>query len=1011
MAIETLGAALRQIDRLFTNGAVTGFSDAQLLERFVTDHDEVAFETLLARHGPMVLSVCRGILNDPNDAEDAFQATFLILVKKAGTFRGPVALAGWLYLVAHRVAIRANAAARRRRVHERQAAEMTGVTKATGPAVEDELLRALHEEIARLPEKYRLPILLCDLEGLSQGQAARQLNWSERTLRRRLAEARDRLKGRLARRGLTPDGAILSVMIVREARASLPMALNERTVRAALDVLNHTVTAGAVSNAAQSLTQEVLKIMMIQNLKLFPVALLCVGLMAWGTSAAWVSGEDEPRNHALVTVARQASAAATAARQAPQPDLPDETRVFPVRGRVLDPDGKPVAGAGVYVRHYTETQWLPIDSMAARKKGRVAATDADGRFHFELDKAAGDGPIDGRSGWHKAQIAAAAPGFAPAWVEAGDLVQKGEATLRLLRDDVPVRGRILDPQGRPVAGVVVRIRAIYEVKDGLDLDAVLASGNVDQDWSRIARYYGHPLGSAVPTWQADPAPLWPGGRNAWTSDADGRFEVRGVGRDRIARLEFHGGGVADGTLDVMARAAKTPPKARPGHAREMSFGKEDAFIGIYPQGTQLVDATFDFIASPTKPFTGILRLKGTGKPIEGAVVRVVERTTHTSVLARTDAAGRFRLEGVPKGAFYQVNVYPRSGIDRFLSHTVIVDDTEGLKPIEQVIELSPGVIVTGRLIDKTTGRAIQPAQVMYVKAPDNLNPGDGMGFTRRPDAVFAMTVPPGHGLIAATASVTRKDDPYVGARLRDADRGKGIGGSGDGETDTVPLHGHHSYLFINVAASVESFAVELELTRGGRRKGKLVDPTGKPVTGARVYGQTSRWGNVQSLDADSFEVYGLDRSHPRLVLFAHKDLDLVGSVILKDDEINNEAPLVVRMERAGSVKGRLVGEDGQPLSGAKLGTMTFDLDGNNLPGSMNVLWPEDGLWPENETFTADANGRFQVDGLKRDAKTSINVFGMRPNVRDNMVEVLNKLTVEPGEVRDLGDVKVKAAAE
>jgi hypothetical protein len=462
---------------------------------------------------------------------------------------------------------------------------------------------------------------------------------------------------------------------------------------------------------------------------------------------------------------------------------------------------------------------------------------------------------------------------------------------------------------------------------------------------------------------------------------------------------------------VMARAAKTPPRARPGHAREMSFGKKDAFIGVYPQGTQLVDATFDYVASPTKPFTGIVRLKRTGKPIEGAVVRVAERTTHTSVMARTDAAGRFRLDGVPKGAFYQVNVHPRSGIDRFLSHTVIVDDTEGLKPIEQVIELSPGVIVTGRLIDKATGRAIQSAQVTYIKAPDNLNPGDGMGFSRRADAVFAITVPPGHGLIAATASVSTKDDRYVGARLKDADRGKGIGGSGDGETILFHLHSHHSYRSIDIAASVESFSMELELTRGGTRKGKLVGPTGTPVTGARVYGLTTRWGNVQTLDTDSFEVYGLDRGHPRLVLFAHKDLHLVGSVILKDDDIKNETPLVVRMERAGSVKGRLVGEDGRPLSGAKLGTMTFDLDGNNLPGSMNVLWPEDGLWPENETFTADANGHFQVDGLKRDAKTSINVFGMRPNVRDNMVEVLNKLTVEPGEIRDLGDVKVKAAAE
>ena len=143
------------------------------------------------------------------------------------------------------------------------------------------------------------------------------------------------------------------------------------------------------------------------------------------------------------------------------------------------------------------------------------------------------------------------------------MVKRGEVALRLVRDDVPVRGRVLDSQGRPVAGVVVRIRAIWEVNDGVDLDAMLASGAVDEEHVSDGRRYGDSLGPAAPTWQADPAPLWPGGRNAWTTGADGRFEVRGIGRDRIARLEFHGGGVADGTLDVMARPAKAPPKARP----------------------------------------------------------------------------------------------------------------------------------------------------------------------------------------------------------------------------------------------------------------------------------------------------------------------------------------------------------------------------------------------------------------------------------------------------------------
>ncbi len=276
-------------------------------------------------------------------------------------------------------------------------------------------------------------------------------------------------------------------------------------------------------------------------------------------TAAFVSRGDEPQKPAPAVVARQATPT-PAPQPAPEPDPLDAVGTFPVRGRVLDPDGKPVAGAGVYVRHNAQIQWNPIDPMAARQKGRVAVTDADGQFHFEIDKASSEVASEGGPGWHKAQIAAAAPGFAPAWVEAGDLVKTGEATLRLVRDDVPVRGRVLDSQGRPVAGVVVRIRVIREAKDGVDLDAMLASGALDD--RQMARDYG--LYQRAPTWQADPATLWPGGRDAWTTGADGRFEVQGIGRDRIARLDFHGGGVADGTLDVMARPAKTSPKARAG---------------------------------------------------------------------------------------------------------------------------------------------------------------------------------------------------------------------------------------------------------------------------------------------------------------------------------------------------------------------------------------------------------------------------------------------------------------
>ena len=218
MAIETLGAALRQIDRLFAEGVVAGLADAQLLERFLTRGDAGAFEALVGRHGPMVLSVCRGILRDPHDAEDAFQATFLVLVKKGRTIRGRDALGGWLHQVAHRVAIQANIALARRRTLERQVGQMAVATRANGPAASDDLLPALHEEITRLPEKYRLAVVHCDLEGMTQAEAARQLHWSERTIHHRLAEGRARLKRRLARRGLAPDGRAMGAVFPAQRR-------------------------------------------------------------------------------------------------------------------------------------------------------------------------------------------------------------------------------------------------------------------------------------------------------------------------------------------------------------------------------------------------------------------------------------------------------------------------------------------------------------------------------------------------------------------------------------------------------------------------------------------------------------------------------------------------------------------------------------------------------------------------------------------------------------------------
>ena len=1006
MAIETLGVALRQLRGLFAEGTVAGLTDAQLLERFVSRGDASAFEALVGRHGPMVLSVCRAVLRDPHDAEDAVQATFLVLVRNGGAIRRRDALAGWLHEVAHRVAIQANKALARRRRLEREVAEMAVLTTSTnGPAVADDLLPALHEEIARLPEKYRLAVVHCDLEGMPQAQAAAQLHWSRRSLQLRLAEARARLKRRLARRGLAPDSATLGVILLREARATVPQAWRDATVRAALATVNHEVTVGVVSAAAQQWGQEVFKAMVLRKLAWASATLLAAGVIGWGASAALgLLGQEAPKGATSPPAPAPRPTAETAVLR-PKPGSADTAGTFPAQGQVLDPDGKPLAGALVYVRHYAERRWSDNDPMAARQKGRVASTDADGRFHFELDKGASDGAYwRGVTGWHKAQIAVAAPGFAPAWVEAGDMVKRGEMALRLVRDDVPVRGRVVDSQGRPVAGVVVRVRAIWEVNDGVDRDALLASGAVDEEnISQIARRYGDSLGPATPTWRADPAPLWPGGRNTWISGADGRFEVQGIGRDRIARLEFHGGGVADGTLDVMARPAEGPPKPRPLPSKSKEAGindREAAFLGFYPQGTQLVGASFDYIAGPTKPIAGVVRLKGSGKPIEGAIVRGVDPGTHTAVTARTDAAGRYRLDGVPKAEFYGIEVDPRQGIDSFLRQSEIINDTEGLRPIEAAVEVSPGVIVTGRLIDKVTGRVVPPGEVEYTKAPGSVAKGDSRGFTRLADGAFGLTVPPGRGMIAGAAPLEGTVDPYVAAHLKASDRSK----------NTI----EESVIFTRARrSSCLSIHPDVPGRLGPAGSGPRADPreetparagsTTGPRRGASARSaappclrppvtrchEWSGTGHSRALDADSFEVGGLEPGHPRLLVFTHKARKLVGAAVLKDEDLKSTAPLEVKLVPAGAITGRLLDDDGLPWAGATLRVWMSDPD---RPPSLGFGCAF------GEKVTADAQGRFRVEAFVPGVETEVTIHGGN---------ALQKPALKSGEVRNLGDVKAK----
>jgi RNA polymerase sigma-70 factor (ECF subfamily) len=278
-------AVLRQLQTLYRYGVTGHQSDEQLLDRFVARRDatgEEAFAALVHRHGPMVLAVCRRVLGDAHEAEDAFQATFLILARKAASVVRREKVASWLYGVAYRTAKEARDRAARRRSREVRVSKAPRV-EPTDQGSSAELRAILDQELARLPVKYRGPMLLCELEGLSRQKAAQRLGIPEGTLSSRLARAKVELRGRLGRRGYAVPAVVLWSVLVQEAGlGTLPDILVESTVGAAVRVAAGSSTAGVVSAPVVSLTEGVLKAMLLAKLKAI--------VLAVGTTAAVVSG-------------------------------------------------------------------------------------------------------------------------------------------------------------------------------------------------------------------------------------------------------------------------------------------------------------------------------------------------------------------------------------------------------------------------------------------------------------------------------------------------------------------------------------------------------------------------------------------------------------------------------------------------------------------------------------------------------------------------------------------------
>ena len=421
MADAHQAAANRHLRMLFDAGTVVGKSDGQLLDLFATRRDETAFTALIERHGPMVQRVCGEILGNHHDAEDAFQATFLILARHAGSIRRRDSLANWLYGVALRVSTCARSASARRRRHERNWAAVSAARTSNEGESRDDFGPLLYVELGRLPERFRVPMVICDLEGRTYEEAARLLRCPVGTIKSRLATARRRLRQRLERSGIV----------------AVPARLAETTIQTVM----RGDTGGAVPVSVARLVEGVLKVMFLNRLSVAATVLIVVAALATGASGwAW-QAKGRP---AAVEAKTDNPPQTKPGGRATEPQAPARaSNLTNLAGRVVDEQGKPVADARVFFFAPP-----PLEGKVEPVELRTQ-TDAGGQFHLEY-------PPLGLVTINEVHVWAYRPGSAitavPSYLSPLDLV---------LRKPQPRTLKLEGPDGRPIAGAVVSPRVIH----------------------------------------------------------------------------------------------------------------------------------------------------------------------------------------------------------------------------------------------------------------------------------------------------------------------------------------------------------------------------------------------------------------------------------------------------------------------------------------------------------------------------------------------------------------------
>jgi RNA polymerase sigma factor (sigma-70 family) len=952
--------------------ALGSATDGDLLDHFRRHRDPAAFEMIVRRHGARVIAACRRVLADAADADDSFQATFLVLMRDPGSVRSGKTLGAWLAGVAHRIALKAVTRRRRREQVESRVAP----TASNGPDLSwREACGILHEELDRLPERQRLPLLLCYLEGLSRDEAATRLGRSLNAVKKSLEAGRAALKKRLTRRGITLSAGLLAaVSEPADGQSSLPPL---EPVFA--DTIRPTVAALARSMRMQS------------HFKIAAVALAGSVLVA-GLALGFSGGPKAQPPKDADTPAKPVAKA-----DAPKDDGPKGERIA-FSGRVVDPAGKPVKGAKVFLSGYLEHAWGPLVLNQV-----LATSEANGRFQFDLAR----GEYIGFLQRHLTELAATIEGYGLGFTEvpAGGLLN---AEIRLVRDE-PIRGEIRDVQGKPVVGARIRLRALF-VPDRDDLTTSVQKLR-EVGWIRFqrdVRWMNRPEDrEQVFARRIGENDLSIPGIPDVRTGTDGSFAFSGIGKSRLATLSVSHPDIATGSIALLTESGKT---------LQIPTYKEDPekqSITIHRDGLQ-------FTALPTQRFEGTVTDRDTGKPIPGLTVRSSiadigdrgERTVH--VQATTDKNGFYRLAGLPSGVQY-LEAVPGQDMPYF---PLFRDGGRELNhdPVRLDFALKRAQWIAGRVIDERTKEPVPHAHIHYHPAGGNDSVDDyftrepgrpRMGFEVSGDAWtdregrFRIAAVPGPGWLA----VSNSDQPYVPAterKLQGEETNRLTPSGLDLPSDEKWKAGTDGYRAVAAVKPGRDQPAEYTITvdRGISVSIRTMDTAGKPLTGVICLPRGStrdKWSKPELTPPAEFRTVNPQCPPPLILFQPERSLG-----ILYQPKVGDAGPWNIKLLPTATVTGILIRTDGKPFRNVPL-QLSYKYPGR----SSSREWMSRDL-PDNNVKT-DEDGRFTVHHLIGDVE-----YEFYPILSDKPGSVISefaRFSAKAGEKKDLGSIKTKPPEE